>query len=85
MLEIKEINKSEIPEFVWERIATNDKKDIFEAFYKSEGMFGSKSDYLLALNFDGDRAYGFVYNGNAPDFSEFGSFGLNESKTERIW
>ena len=86
MLKIAKINKSEIPEIVWDSIATHDKKDIFEAFYVSDGMFGFESDYLLVMKFvDRERCFGFVYNGNAPEYSEFGSFGLNDSKTERIW
>lgn len=89
MLKITEIKRSDIPQFVWDNFTT----DVilkFTTFYKSEGMFGVKSDYLLIFEIsepyqNGIPCYGYVYNGNASDCSEFGNFGLNEQKTERIW
>ncbi|MBD3255146.1 MAG: hypothetical protein GF383_08630 [Candidatus Lokiarchaeota archaeon] len=61
--------------------------------YKSEPMFGGvRSDYLVVLkpevkapNHAEYDCYGFVYNGKSPEHSEFGAFGLNLKKTERIW
>lgn len=85
MLKIVKISKKEIPEFVWKKFTTNIINDFGLAFYKSEGMFGIEPDYLLVLKSEGEQHFGYVYNGNAPECSEFGSFGLNKEKTERIW
>ena len=89
MLKIQEISKDLIPEVIWDKFAS-DISDDFINFYISEGMFGSLPDYLLIITevMDielGFQCYGYVYNGNEPAFSEFGSFGLNSDKTERIW
>lgn len=88
MLKIKEI--SEIPKFVLDNVNHVLSKDDFIAVYESEGMSGSKPDYLLIIESyldveNGFQCYGYVYNGNAPECSEFGSFGLNKDETERIW
>ena len=85
MLKLKEITKAEIPEKVWNRIASIEVRDEFIGFYESDGMFGSEPDYLLVLEITDRGFYGFVYNGNEPDFSEFGSFGVDKQRLIRTW
>lgn len=80
---LEKINKDQVPIDVFkDSIADID----FIEYYISSGMFGVEPDYLLVLEKTGETAYyGYVYNGNAPQFSEFGSFGISENKTARIW
>lgn len=62
----------------------------FKVIYKTEAMFDkNERDYLVIYeeeeHDDEIECYGYVYNGVEPAFSEFGSFGLNKSRTKRIW
>ena len=87
---LEEIKQEEIPQEVWNRIHDKSLKDKFIKYYKCDGIFGYQhTDYLLVIEEDEEpesvECYGFVYNGAEPDFSEFGSFGLNKLKSERIW
>lgn len=87
---LKEIKKEEIPQEVWNKLENSYSKDKFIKYYKASGMFGYKhTDYLMVLEEyeESDCIYcaGYVYNGAEPDFSEFGSFGLNKQRSERIW
>ncbi len=87
MLEIKSISINEIPEKELKDVP----RDIeYISLYKSKGMFDkSKNDYLFIIESEdyngGLRCFGYVYNGTAPECSEFGYFGLDTNKTERIW
>lgn len=91
MLKIEEIKKGKIPTEVWNTLYPQFDKDKLIACYKSEGMFGAEFDYLLILkeiyrkNYEEYDCHGYVYNGNHPECSEFGGFGLNKQKSERIW
>lgn len=89
MLKITEVEIEEIPEAILNEVC--DKGIFFMYFYKSEGMFGIKPDYLFVISINETKipgsiyCSGYVYNGNSPELSEFGSFGLNKQKTERVW
>jgi len=80
---LKQIKKDQVPKEVWDGFETI--PHFFE-FYETDGMFGILPDFLLIMEIcENDRYYGYVYNGNAPECSEFGSFGINKDKTARIW
>lgn len=89
MLRIENISKGKVPQKVWNKFHGNDIIDEIIDCYRSEGMFGAEFDYLLVMEStpkDNDiRCYGYVYNGNAPECSEFGSFGLSLGSGFRVW
>lgn len=82
LIEIHEIPKDDLK---------NIPNDIeYKSIFQSEGMFDiTKKDYLFLISeekLQGNlRCYGYVYNGTIPSCSEFGYFGINMSKTKRIW
>lgn len=62
----------------------------FVEVYEASGMFDpNNTDYLFVLEIFEEKHYwrcaGYVYNGTAPECSEWGGFGLNTHKTQRIW
>lgn len=79
---LEKITREEVPKEVWDRIYSEDVH--FIEYYIANGMMGIFPDYLLVLE-KGENGYnyGFVYNGNAPDLSEFGSFGIVNGR--RAW
>ncbi len=88
---LKILKLEELPQKVKELIEINQIQSI-ESIYSCEGMFGYKhTDYLIVIaeeiiEEDGSiTCYGYVYNGACPEFSEFGQFGLNKERTERVW
>jgi len=87
---LEEIKKEEIPQEVLDKFHDSEFMTDAIKFYKCNSMFGTHhTDYLLVIsenkNLDGFYCYGYVYNGNAPECSEFGSFGINKLRTKRIW
>ena len=89
MLRIENISKGKVPQKVWNKFHGNDIIDEIQDCYLSEGMFGAEFDYLLIMKSeiiqDSIKCYGYVYNGNEPMFSEFGSFGLSLDLGYRVW
>ena len=87
---LKIIKLEELPQKVKELIEINQIKSI-EAIYQCDGMFDiNRIDYLIVMAEmeelpDSIRCYGYVYNGTCPEFSEFGHFGINKERTERVW
>ena len=62
----------------------------FIEIYAGNGMFDPyKTDWLFVIEIHEEvnswRCAGYVYNGTAPECSEWGGFGLNITKTKRIW
>jgi len=85
---LKSIEIQDIPEKELDNIPNNIE---YKAIFQSKGMFDrTKTDYLFLISEetapeDTLRCFGYVYNGTAPDCSEFGYFGLNKDKSQRIW
>jgi len=90
MLVIKEVNLAEgIPTELKNILDDLDKSNI-KTIYQSEGMFNiTDKDFLIVIKEEvideGLECFGYVYNGTEPNCSEFGYFGLNKDKTNRIW